>query len=104
MVSRLVTEGGMKCKVNFSVKRAVRLYRKGKNVSEIADAFGNPPRHGNNRLHNALIKAGVNNRRTKAAIQNNHKYPALAACVFFPRVEDSLPTSKPGLRNITQME
>ena len=47
--------------VNFSVKRAVALYDrgKGKSVSEIAQALGYPKGHGNNRVANALIAAGV---------------------------------------------
>jgi len=41
--------------VNFSVKRAVALYDrgKGKTVSEIAQALGYPKGHGNNRVANA---------------------------------------------------
>ena len=47
--------------VNFSVNRAVALYErgKGKSVSEIAQAMGYPKGHGNNRVANALIAAGV---------------------------------------------
>ena len=47
--------------VNFSVKRAVALYDrgKGKTVSEIAQAMGYPKNRGQNRVANALIAAGV---------------------------------------------
>ena len=47
--------------VKFSVPRVVNLYARGqgKTVSEIAQALGYPKGHGNNRVANALIKAGV---------------------------------------------
>lgn len=46
-------------KVKFDVARIKRLYRAGKNVSQIALAIGYPAGHGNNRTRNAFIKAGV---------------------------------------------
>lgn len=47
--------------VHFNVDRIVRLYDKGKgkSVSEIAQAIGYPKDRGQNRVANALIKAGV---------------------------------------------
>jgi hypothetical protein len=46
-------------KVKFDMKRIVRLYKAGKNVSQIAQAIGYPAGHGNNRTRTALEKAGV---------------------------------------------
>jgi hypothetical protein len=46
-------------KVKFDVKRIVRLYKAGKNVSQIAQAIGYPAGHGNNRTRAVLEKAGV---------------------------------------------
>jgi hypothetical protein len=46
-------------KVKFDVKRIVRLYKAGNNVSQIAQAIGYPAGHGNNRTRTALEKAGV---------------------------------------------
>lgn len=46
-------------KVSFNAGRAQQLYKAGKNVSEIAQAFGYPKGTGNNRVRNALMKAGV---------------------------------------------
>lgn len=39
--------------------RIVRLYRAGKNVSQIAQAVGYPAGHGNNRVRGLLMKAGA---------------------------------------------
>jgi hypothetical protein len=46
-------------KVKFDVKRIVRLYKAGKNVSQIAQAIGYPRGRGNNRTRAALVKAGL---------------------------------------------
>jgi hypothetical protein len=45
--------------VHFNVERIVRLFKEGKNVSEIAQAVGYPKGHGNNRTRAALVKAGL---------------------------------------------
>jgi hypothetical protein len=39
--------------------RIITLYKTGKNVSQIAQAIGYPKGHGNNRVRDALIKAGI---------------------------------------------
>lgn len=59
--SRLMAEGQMSKykKVKFDVKRVVRLYKSGKNVSQIAQLVGYPAGHGNNRTRSVLVKAGV---------------------------------------------
>jgi hypothetical protein len=49
-------------KVRFNVKRIVKLYKDGKNVSQIAQAIGYPAGHGNNRTHAAAGKSGRTNR------------------------------------------
>jgi len=41
-------------KVKFDVKRIARLYKSGKNVSQIAQALGYPKGHGQNRTRVAL--------------------------------------------------
>jgi hypothetical protein len=46
-------------KVKFDVKRIVRLFKAGKNVSQIAQALGYPAGHGNNRTRAALKKERV---------------------------------------------
>jgi hypothetical protein len=46
-------------KVKFNVARIVKLYKAGKNVSQIAQAIGYPAGHGNNRTRAALEQAGV---------------------------------------------
>ena len=46
-------------KVKFNVARIVKLYKAGKNVSQIAQTIGYPAGHGNNRTRAALEKAGV---------------------------------------------
>jgi hypothetical protein len=46
-------------KVKFNVKRIVRLYKAGKNLSQIAQAVGYPAGHGQNRTRAALVFAGV---------------------------------------------
>ncbi len=45
--------------VKFNVKRIVKLYAAGKNVSSIAVALGYPVGHGNNRVRRVLTKAGA---------------------------------------------
>ena len=45
--------------VKFDVEKAVRLYKEGKSISDIAKAMGYPKGKGNNRTHAALMKAGV---------------------------------------------
>ncbi|MFB3917257.1 MAG: hypothetical protein ACE14M_11045 [Terriglobales bacterium] len=47
--------------------RAVALYQEGKKVSEIAVALGYERGHGQNRVANALIAAGVYKGKRKAA-------------------------------------
>jgi len=55
-----MAEGHMKSKkVKFNAKRIIRLYKDGKNVSQIAQAIGYATGHGNNRTPNVLVKAGV---------------------------------------------
>lgn len=39
--------------------RIIALYKRGKNVSEIAQAIGYPKGHGNNKVRHALLKAGI---------------------------------------------
>ncbi|MGO9648945.1 MAG: hypothetical protein ACLPOO_12920 [Terriglobales bacterium] len=51
-------------KVKFDVRRIVKQFKAGKNVSEIAQAIGYPKGHGQNRTRAALVKAGVH--RAKA--------------------------------------
>ena len=46
-------------KVRFNVGRIKKLYKGGKNVSQIAQAIGYPPNTGNNQVRNLLIGAGV---------------------------------------------
>jgi hypothetical protein len=46
-------------KVQWNPARIVKLYKSGKNVSQIAQAIGYPVGHGNNRTRAALVKAGV---------------------------------------------
>ena len=46
-------------KVRFSITRIVKLYKAGKNVSQIAQAIGYPQGHGQNRTRAALVKAGA---------------------------------------------
>jgi hypothetical protein len=46
-------------KVKFNVKRIVKLYKEGKNVSQIAQAMGYPKNTGQNRTRAALVFAGV---------------------------------------------
>jgi len=46
-------------KVKFDVKRIVRMFKAGKNVSQIAQAIGYPKGHGQNRTRAALEEAGV---------------------------------------------
>ena len=46
-------------KVKFNVARIVKLYKGGKNVSQIAQAIGYPAGHGNNRTRAALVKARI---------------------------------------------
>jgi hypothetical protein len=45
--------------VHFNVERICKLFKDGKNVSEIAQAVGYPKGHGNNRTRAALVKAGL---------------------------------------------
>ncbi len=52
-------------KVRFDVKRIVKLFKAGKNVSEIAQAIGYPKGHGQNRTRAALVKAGALKAATK---------------------------------------
>lgn len=53
-----------KAEPQFSAARAVQLYATGKNVSEIAQAFGYPKGKGNNRTRAVLITAGVYKKET----------------------------------------
>jgi hypothetical protein len=46
-------------KVNFSPARIVKMYKAGKNVSQIAQAIGYPRGRGQNRCRAVLVKAGV---------------------------------------------
>jgi hypothetical protein len=46
-------------KVKFDVRKIVRLFKAGKNVSQIAQAIGFPKNAGQNRTRAALVKAGV---------------------------------------------
>lgn len=46
-------------KVKWDTKRIRRMYRAGKNVSQIARAVGYSPNTGNNRVRNFLAKAGL---------------------------------------------
>jgi hypothetical protein len=46
-------------KVKFNVTRIVKLYKDGKNVSQIAQAVGYPKGAGQNRTRTALVFAGV---------------------------------------------
>jgi hypothetical protein len=46
-------------KVKFDIARIVKLYKAGKNVSQIARAVGYPAGHGQNRTRAALVKAGA---------------------------------------------
>jgi hypothetical protein len=46
-------------KVRWNPARIKRLYKGGKNVSEIAQAIGYPLGHGNNRTRNLLVAAGL---------------------------------------------
>lgn len=46
-------------RVKFSPARIVKLYKAGKNVSEIAQAIGYPRGRGQNRCRAVLVKAGV---------------------------------------------
>ncbi len=45
--------------VDFNGQRILSLYASDKSVSEIAIAIGYPKGHGNNRVANFLVKAGV---------------------------------------------
>jgi len=45
--------------LQFGAARIKALYKGGKNVSQIVQALGYPAGTGNNRVRNALIKAGV---------------------------------------------
>lgn len=45
--------------VHFNVERICKLFKDGKNVSQIAQAVGYPVGHGNNRTRAALVKAGL---------------------------------------------
>jgi hypothetical protein len=49
--------------VKFDPARIVALHKEGKNVSQIAQAIGYLKGHGNNRVRDALLKAGVYKRR-----------------------------------------
>ena len=46
-------------KVKFNIPRILKLYKAGKNVSQIAQAIGYPRGHGQNRCRAALEKAGL---------------------------------------------
>lgn len=45
--------------VKFSAERVISLHKEGKNVSQIAQACGYPPGHGNNRTRRVLVAAGL---------------------------------------------
>jgi hypothetical protein len=51
-------EAAMKT-VKWNPARIKRMYREGRNVSQIAQAIGYPAGHGNNRVRNLLQKSGV---------------------------------------------
>jgi hypothetical protein len=65
-------------KIKFNPDRAVRMYQGGKRVVDIAVAFGYPRGHGQNRVTNALIKAGVYVSR-KQATRTSRKARAVPA-------------------------
>jgi DNA-binding NarL/FixJ family response regulator len=46
-------------KVKWNPARIRRMYKAGKNVSQIAKAIGYEPNTGNNRVRNFLAKAGL---------------------------------------------
>lgn len=46
-------------KVKWNPARIKRLFKAGKNVSQIAQAVGYPAGHGNNRVRNLLVKEGL---------------------------------------------
>jgi len=46
-------------KVKWNPAHIRRMYRAGKNVSQIAQAIGYPPNTGNNRVRNVLKKSRV---------------------------------------------
>jgi len=46
-------------KVRWNPARIKRLYKSGKNVSQIAQAIGCPPATGNNRVRHLLVSAGL---------------------------------------------
>ena len=48
-----------KYKVTISPARMVKMYKAGKNVSQIAQAVGYPRGRGQNRCRAVLLKAGV---------------------------------------------
>ena len=48
-----------KYKVSFNIPKILKLYKAGKNVSEIAQAVGYPRGHGQNRCRAALEKSGL---------------------------------------------
>jgi hypothetical protein len=52
-------------KVKFNVNRIVKLYKEGKNVSQIAQAVGYPKGTGQNRTRAALVFAGVYKKEAK---------------------------------------
>jgi hypothetical protein len=52
-------------KVKFNVKRIVRLFKSGQNVSQIAQAIGYPKGAGQNRTRAALVFAGVYKKEAK---------------------------------------
>ena len=52
-------------KVKFNVKRIVKLYKDGKNVSQIALAIGYPKGTGQNRTRAALVFAGAYKKEVK---------------------------------------
>jgi hypothetical protein len=45
--------------ITLDVDKAVKMYKDGKTISEIAQAMGFPKGSGNNRTHAALVKAGA---------------------------------------------
>jgi DNA-binding NarL/FixJ family response regulator len=57
-------EAAMKT-VKWNPARIKRMYRAGKNVSQIAKAIGYAPNTGNNRVRNLLQKSGVYKSSTK---------------------------------------
>jgi len=54
-----VAERDAKRGIKFDADRIAALYKQGKKISEIAQAVGFPKGQGNNRVHAALVKAGV---------------------------------------------